>query len=379
MKQFQKVKTAVIGCGKISGIYLDNMINRFEILDVIGCGALSLQRAEEKSREFGIKAMSVNEILNDPEIELVVNLTPATAHYEVIKKSLEAGKNVYTEKVITPDLKDALELKEIAKKQNLRIGCAPDTFLGAAIQTARKVIDSGGIGKIVSCHAAVNRDMEFLYYPGAFHTAKGGGIGFNVGIYYITALLSILGPVEKVSGFACNTNPEHTVENPSLPSFGETFMVESENVMISNMKFKSGVYGTMNFTSNTIWPQVPVLTIYGTEGIINLPDPDKFGGTVLLQKKGMKESIEIQNCYGYGENSRGLGVAEMAWAMRKDRPHRANIDMGCHAVEILNGIVKCTETGQVQTMETEFELIPALPEGYLDNYFGRNQESALII
>lgn len=191
----KKVKTAVIGCGKISGIYLENMMNRFEILDVVGCGELDIQRAEERAMSFGIKAMQIKEILDDPEIELVVNLTPATAHYEVIKQALEAGKNVYTKKIVTPDLKDALELKEISRKQNLRLGCAPDTFLGAAIQTARKVIDSGEIGKVVSCHAAVNRDMGFLYYPGTFSTMRGGGIGFDVGIYYLTALLSILGPM----------------------------------------------------------------------------------------------------------------------------------------------------------------------------------------
>lgn len=379
MESLQKVKTAVIGCGKISGIYLENMINKFEILDVIGCGEIDVKRAEEKAKSYGIKGMQVNEILSNPEIELVVNLTPAPAHHEVIKKALEAGKHVYTEKIVTPDLKDALELKEIAKTRNLRLGCAPDTFLGAAIQTARQVVDNGGIGKVVSCHAAVNRDMGFLYYPGTFQTMRGGGIGFDVGIYYLTALLSILGPVEQASGFAFHTNPEGTVENPALPLFGETFPVENENVMVASLKFKTGVCGTLNFNCDSIWPQVPRLMIYGTEGILYLPDPDKFGGTVYIQKKGMTEPVEVPNCYGFGENSRGLGVAEMAWALRKGRPHRASIDMGCHAVEILNGIVTCTKTGQVQTMKTEFERSAPLPEGYLDHYHGRNPECALIV
>ncbi|BCJ95437.1 oxidoreductase [Anaerocolumna cellulosilytica] len=379
MKSLQKVKTAVIGYGKISDIYLTNMINKFEIVDVIGCGGRDVEKAQEKAKLFGIKGMHVDEIMDNTEIELVVNLTPPTAHYEIIKKALEAGKNVYTEKIVTPDLKEALELKELAKKCNLRLGCAPDTFLGAGIQSARKVVESGGIGKIVSCHAAVNRDMEFLYYPGAFHTKHGGGIGFNVGIYYLSALLSILGSVEQVSGFAYNTKPECKVEDPSSPLFGESFNVDSENIMVASLQFKNGVYGTMNFSSNTIWPQVPMLMIYGTEGILHLPDPDKFGGKVYLQKKGMSDQIEVPNSYGYGENSRGLGVAEMAWAMRKERPHRANFNMGCHALEVLSGVVKCSETGQVQRMETDFELLPALPEGYLDNYFGRNQECALIV
>ncbi|OKP94241.1 Gfo/Idh/MocA family protein [Paenibacillus sp. P46E] len=379
MTSFQQVKTAVIGCGKISGIYLENMINKFEILDVVACGEIDAARAQARAQEFGIKGVSVDELLKDPEIELVVNLTPAAAHYTVIKQSLEAGKNVYTEKIVTPYLNEALELQQLAQKQNLRLGCAPDTFLGAAIQTARKVVDRGGIGKVVSTHAAVNRDMGFLYAPGTFQTKVGGGIGFDVGIYYITALLSILGPIEKISGFADHTDPQYTVGNPASPYFGQTFSVENENVMVASMKYKNGVYGTMNFNANSIWPQVPMLTIYGTEGILQLADPDRFGGKVLLQKKGMSESIEVPNSFGYGENSRGLGVAEMAWAMRKGRPHRASIEMASHAVEILNGVVKSAETGVVQTMETEFEVLPALPEGYIDNYFGKSQEGALIL
>ncbi|WP_338539741.1 Gfo/Idh/MocA family protein [Paenibacillus tundrae] len=378
MTNLQKMKTAVIGYGQISGIYLENMINQFEILDVVSCGGTDIQKAEEKASSYGIKGMHMDEILQDPEIEMVVNLTPATAHYGIIKQALEAGKHVYTEKIVTPSLAEALELKALAERQNLRLGCAPDTFLGAAIQTARHVIDHGGIGKVMTCHAAVNRDMGFLYEPGAFTTKPGGGIGFDVGIYYITALLSILGPVEKVSGFADNMQSTYVVENPSSPHFGETLETQNENIMIASMRYKNGVYGTVNFNANTIWPQVPVLTIYGTEGILYLPDPDRFGGKVLLQKKGMSEPIEIPHMYGYSENSRGLGVAEMAWAIRQGRPHRASMDMACHAVEILNGIVQSSETGVTQTMETEFERLPGLPEGYLDHYLGRSQEAALM-
>lgn len=378
MEGIKKVKTAVVGYGKISGIYLENMINNFEILEVVGVAGLEYEFAVERAESFGLKGMYVDEIMNDPEIELVVNLTPAPAHYDIVKMALEAGKHVYSEKILTPEYKDAIALRDLAEEKGLRLGCAPDTFLGSSIQTARKVLESGWIGEPVSCHAAINRDMGFLYYPGAFHTAKGGGIGFDVGIYYITALLSLLGPVDQVNGMVDNTVPERVIENPKDKRFNETFAVENENIMMANMKFRSNVYGTLHFTSNSIWPQDPKLVIYGTEGILHMSDPDKFGGQVFLQKKGSKELVEMPNAFGYSENSRGIGVAELAWAIRGNRPHRAGADMACHAIEILNGIVASSESGMRQTMESDFVQQPPLKEGYIGNYFGRNQEVALI-
>lgn len=373
-----KVKTGVIGCGHISDVYYENMINLFDILDVKSCAARNLDHAKQKGQKNSIEAVSVEEMMNDSDIELIVNLTPAPAHYGLIRQALEAGKHVYTEKIITPTLSEALELQSLAKEKGLRLGCSPDTFLGAAIQTAKQAVDQGLIGTPVSCHGAVNRELGFILSQESFMSAPGGGIGFDVGIYYLTALLSILGPVKEASGFTDNTCPERTIENPASSDFGKTFRVENENVMVATLKFQNDVYGTLNFNSNSIWPQNPILTIYGTEGILHLANPDKFNGKVLLQKRGCEMGVELPITHGFAQNCRGVGVAEMAWAMRKSRPHRAHFDMGCHALEVFEAIEKSGQTGKRYSMMTTFDIPKKLPEGYIEAYFQKNQEIALI-
>lgn len=377
--EIRKVKTAIIGCGQISRIYLENMIRRFSILDVVGCSATTRERAKQRAEEFGIRAMSVEEILSDKEIELIVNLTPPLAHGAIIRRALEAGKHVYTEKVITPDFEEALSLKELAAEKGLRLGCAPDTFLGSAAQTARMAVEKGMIGTVTSCHAAVNRDRSSMPYPDFFVNQKGGGIGFDVGIYYLTELLSILGPVRQVCGFAANTMEENLIRDPAAKRFGESYRADNENLLMAALKFQNGVMGTLHFNSNSLADERPQLILYGTDGILELPDPNCFGGKVMIQKKGMQEKAEVPASFGFSDNSRGLGVAEMAWSMRRNRPHRANGDMGCHAVEIFSGIMKSSETGMTQTMTTGFERLPGLEEGNVDGYPGCNPESALIL
>lgn len=373
-----KMKVGVIGCGRISDVYYENMIHKFEILHVSACAAKHLAHAKEKAEKLGILALTVEELLADDEIEMIVNLTPAPAHYELIKQCLEAGKHVFTEKIVTTTLDEALQLKALAENRKLRLGCAPDTFLGAAIQTAKHAVDQGMIGEAVSCHAAVNRELGFALTPNGFMSIPGGGIGFDVGIYYLTALLCILGPVEAVSGFTANTCPERVIEDPKSPDFGKHFSVDNENVMVASLKFKNGVYGTLNFNSNSIWPQNPILTIYGTHGIIHMANPDKFSGKVILQKRGDAVGIELPVSYGFTENARGVEAAEMAWAIRQNRPHRADFNMGCHALEVFEGVVTSGETGQMHKMTTAFEKPAALPEGYVDGYYNKSRERALM-
>lgn len=374
----EKVNIGVIGCGRISDVYYENMIQKFKILQVCACGAKHIENARKKADKLGIRAMSVEEMMADESIEMIVNLTPAPVHYELIRQGLMAGKHVFTEKIVTTTVKDALELKAIAEEKKLRLGCAPDTFLGAAIQTAKQAVDQGLIGEVVSCHAAVNRELGFALTPTGYMSLEGGGIGFDVGIYYLTALLAILGPIESVCGFTDNTCPERKVEDPESSDFGNIFHVNNENVMVASLKFKNRVYGTMNFNSNSIWPQDPRLTLYGTNGILHMANPDKFGGKVILQKRGDKSGVELPVTHGYTDNSRGIGVAEMAWAIRQNRPHRADFDMGCHALEVLEGVVRSGETGKTSFMKTTFTIPSPLPEGYLDGYYNKNCERALM-
>ncbi len=224
--KIKPVKTAIIGCGAISDAYLSTMIHKFKILDVVGCCDRNPEKAQAKAQKYGIQALSLEELLTDTSIEIVVNLTQPTAHYEVNKQLLQAGKHFYTEKVLAVELEQAAELVELADQKDLYLGVAPDTFLGSAIQTARYVVDSGMLGEITSCTCALTRDSEILYRAFPFTTKPGGGFGFDVGIYYITALLSILGPVKEVSGIVRTRRPER--QDYSLEHFGETFRAEGE-------------------------------------------------------------------------------------------------------------------------------------------------------
>lgn len=360
----QPVKTAIVGCGAISEAYLSTVTQKFKILEVVGCCDLDEAKAEAKARKYGLQVLTMEEILADPSIELVVNLTTPTAHYPVIKQLLEGGKNVYTEKVLTVELEHAAELVKIADDRGLYLGSAPDTFLGSALQTARYVVDSGMLGDITSCYCAMTRDSNILNRAFPFTAKPGGGIGFDVGIYYITALLSILGPVQEVSGVVRTLNPEK--KDYALERFGEPIQVECENLMAGTLQFACGTVGNLLFDSNSIFilPEKPAVVLHGTMGIMYMADPNQFGGEVKVILKGNHEPVVMQQSHAFSQEYRGLGVAEMAWSMRMGRKNRANKEMAYHALEVLHGIVRSSESKANQRMQSTFENAPPIPRGF---------------
>lgn len=266
-------------------------------------------------------------------------------------------------------LEHAAELVQIADQRNLYLGAAPDTFLGAAIQTARYVVDSGMLGEITSCYCALTRDGEILNRSFPFTTKEGGGMGFDVGIYYITALLSILGPVKEVSGIVQTRKPKRP--NYSLEHFGELFQVECENFMSGILQFEQSTIGNVLFDSNSIstFPEKPSLVLLGTVGIMYMADPNLFGGDVQVILKGNNESFVMQKSHGFSDECRGLGVAEMAWSLKMGRTNRANKEMAYHALEVLHGIVKSSETKSNQAMVSTFTKMPPIPRGYSGQTF----------
>lgn len=358
------VKTAVVGCGNISTAYLDTMVNRFKILDVVGCCDRDPAKAQAKAQQYGIRPLSMEDITADDSIELAVNLTAPMAHYAVIKQLLEAGKHVYTEKVLSVELEQAADLVRFADERHLYLGAAPDTFLGSAIQTARYVVDSGLLGDVTSCYCALTRDGDLLGRAFPFTTRPGGGIGFDVGIYYITALLSILGPVAEVSGIVRTRNPERT--NYTLDHFGESYRVECENLMAGTLQFACGTIGNVLFDSNSIFimPEKPHLVLCGTMGIMYMADPNNFGGDVKVILKGNSEPFIMPPSHAFRDECRGLGVAEMAWSLRRGRRNRANKEMAYHALEVLHGIVESSVTRSNRAMQSTFAQTPPLPRGH---------------
>lgn len=352
------MRVAVVGSGQISEIYLKNMIERFPVLDVVGCCSLHGESAKKRAEQFGIRYMTYDEIRESQEIEIVVNLTPTTAHYQIIKDMLLAGKHVYTEKVICATFAQAEEIRELAGRCGRRVGCAPDTFMGAAIQTGAKAIADGLIGDVTSVCAVMNRNAAFGYIPGRFTVQKGGGIGYDMGIYYVTALLSLLGPAQKVSGMILPAG-ERVVIRPDSPHLGETVYVDNENVMAASILFKSGVMGSLHFNGRSIYPENPVITVMGTDGILYLPDPNQFGGSVRLLRQMSRENRcpkeeELPLLLDYRDNSRGVGVADMAQAILEGRPHRASLEMGVHGLELISLVEESSKTGREQELTTTF-------------------------
>lgn len=365
----EKTKVGIIGCGKISGAYLSKC-KLFEILDVVACADIDIGRAKERAKEFNVpKACSVEELLCDSEIEIIVNLTIPQAHAEVNLKTLESGKHVYVEKPFATGREEAKEVLEKAREKNLLIGCAPDTFLGGSLQTCRKIIDDGKIGKpiaavaFMACHGheSWHPDPEFYYKPG-------GGPLLDMGPYYLTALVNLIGPIEKVSGFSRIFSPERTIT--SKPKYGTSIKVEIPTHIAGTIDFSSGAIGTIIMSFDVWRHNLPSIEIYGTEGSLCVPDPNAFGGSVKLFKAGNEDWVDVPLCYGYSENVRGIGVADMAYAIQYNRPHRANGNMAYHVLDVMLAIEESSALGKNYKVESSCEKPKALPiglkEGYLD-------------
>jgi predicted dehydrogenase len=362
-------KVGVIGCGNISGVYFDAG-NTFDILDIVACADIIHDRARAKAAEYHIpKACSVEELLADPEIEIVVNLTIPKAHAEVGLAALEAGKSVHNEKPLAITREDGHRLLEAARDRELLIGCAPDTFLGGGLQTCRKLIDDGWIGEPIAatafmmCHGHENwhPDPEFYYQVG-------GGPMFDMGPYYLTALIHLMGPVRRVTGSARITFPERIIT--SRPKYGIKIEVDVPTHVAGVMDFSNGGVGTI-ITSFDVWAaRLPRIEVYGTEGSLAVPDPNGFDGPVAVRRAGASEWSTVPLTHGYTKQSRGIGAADMAYALRSGRPHRANGDLAYHVLDIMHAFHQASQQGRhvelTSTCSRPEPLPLGLAEGTLD-------------
>ena len=379
MAKLRKVKTAVVGCGVISEIYLKNMTGAFEILDVAGCCDIIKERMEQRASQFGIKQMSIEEILGDKSIELVLNITDPVNHHLVSSRVLNAGKHLYSEKPIDLSIEAARELVQLEDKQGVLYGNAPDTFMGQAIQTARFYLDSGLIGDISSVTAVLNRDAGLLAERFPFTALPGGGIGLDVGVYYVTAMLSIMGPVRQVCGFVQTHNAERTHYFPNKDDFGEPFTLQAENLVAGSFRFASGVFGSLMFNSCSIGNEKPQIVIYGSEGILYMPDPNRFGGEVKVILKGQTEPVTLPPTHAFSENHRGIGPAELAWSLRLGRKPRTSKEMAFHGLELLLGLYQSCVTKQFYDMTSTFQRPNPIPRGYLGENYGSPPEAGLAV
>ncbi len=362
----EPVKIGIIGCGNISGIYLERTSRNFPLLKVAACADLLRERAEEKALEWEVpRVCSVEELLADPEIELVINLTVPQAHHAVSLSILQAGKAAYGEKPLALTRKQGQELLEAAKKAGKLLGSAPDTFLGGGIQTCRKLIDDGWIGRPVAANAFMMGHGPESWHPNAeFYYKPGGGPMFDMGPYYLTALINLLGPAQSVMSAAKMSFKERVIT--AEVNFGKKIEVEVPTHITGVLEFDSGAVATMT-TSFDVWAhRLPCIEIHGTDGSLSVPDPNGFGGPVLLRRAGQEEWKEIPLAFGYAENYRGLGVADMAVAMRTGRSHRARGQLAYHVLDIMHAFHDSAAEGRRVSLESTCMRPAALPMGLRD-------------
>jgi len=364
------VKVGVVGCGDISGIYLKNAAT-FAAFEVVACADLDAERAAARAAEYGIpRGCSTDELLADPKIEIVLNLTTPRAHAAVAMAAVQAGKSVYNEKPLTIDRDEARALLESAEANGVRVGCAPDTFLGGGLQTARKAIDDGVIGQPVAATAFMTCHGHESWHPSPeFYYQHGGGPMFDMGPYYLTALVSLMGPVRRVTGSTRITFPERTIT--SEPKRGRKIAVEVPTHVVGVLDFVSGAIVTI-ITSFDVWhANLPCVEVYGAIGSLSLPDPNGFDGPLRVRGAQDDDWREVPLEFGYRENSRGLGVADMAHALRTGRPHRASGELAYHVLDVMHAIHDASRDARhmelSSTCERPAPLIPDLPAGTLDD------------
>lgn len=349
----KKINIGLIGCGVISDIYLKNC-NSYEHLEVMAVSDLDQKRAEEKAQQYSIPSvLTVDELIHHEDIDIVLNLTPPGGHYALCLQALNAGKHVYVEKPLSVSVPEAQELIDTAKEKGLLIGAAPDTFLGAGLQTCRALIEHGAIGQPVAATAfMMSRGPEQWHPNPAFFYQAGGGPMYDMGPYYLTAFISLLGPVKRVTASAGMPFLERTIM--SGEDAGKKIPVHTPTHISGNVEFESGAVGTIITSFDVQASKLPFIEIYGTEGTISVPDPNTFGGPVVLKQKGSDEWVEQELVSDTVENSRGIGIADMAEAILENRPHRASGEQAFHVLEIMHGFHEAASLGKHYDMQSTY-------------------------
>jgi predicted dehydrogenase len=364
----EKVRVGVIGCGAISGAYL-GMAKNFPVVEIVACADMVREAAEKKAKEFGVpRVLSVDELLTERSIDVVLNLTVPKAHAPVALRAIEAGKHTYAEKPFGVNREEGRKVLDAARSKNLRVGCAPDTFMGAGIQTARKLLDDGAIGRPVGFTAfMMGRGHESWHPSPEFYYEVGGGPMFDMGPYYVTALINLFGPIKRLTGSASVAIPERTIT--SQPKAGKKIKVETPDHICGTIEFQNGAVGTIVMSFATYFGEYHPITLFGTEGTMKVPDPNGFDGPVQVRKPGDEQWREMPHQFvkGYG---RSVGLADMAYAIRSGRKHRASGELAFAVLDAMQGFLDSSESGKAHAAQVQPER-PApmpthLPFGVLD-------------
>ena len=356
----KQTNIGIIGCGAISNAYFTGC-KPYQNIKLVACADIDPARAEAKAKEHGIRACSVAELLADPSIQIVLNLTVPKAHAELNLTALNAGKHTYAEKPFGVNRAEGQKVLALAKKKKLRTGSAPDTFFGGGAQTARKLIDDGAIGKPVAATAFMCGHGHESWHPSPeFYYEKGGGPMFDMGPYYITALINLLGPVKRVTGSTCMSFAERKIT--SQPKAGKIVKVETPTHLAGVMDFVDGAVVTI-IQSFDMWKHsLPILEVYGSEGSLSIPDPNHFAGVVKIAKPGSKDWEEVTLTHRT-DLLRGSGLADMAQGIATGRQHRASGELAYHVLDVMAAFEEASTTGKHIEIKSTCTRPAALPVG----------------
>ena len=364
----EKIKIGIIGCGNISQAYF-NGAKIFKNIEVVACADLNRAAADAKATENNVKAMGVEELLADRKIDIVLNLTIPKVHAELNMRILEAGKHAYCEKPLAVTKADAERTLALAKKKKLRVGCAPDTFLGAGLQTCRKVIDDGWIGRPIGGTAFMMGHGPEAWHPNPmFFYEKGAGPMLDMGPYYVTALIHLLGPVKSVCATTAISFPERVATCEQ--HFGRRLSVEVQTHLSGTLEFVSGALVTMVMSFDVWRHGHSPIEIYGSEGSMQVPDPNTFGGPVRLFRPGAEAWADSVLTHKYAKGSRSIGMADMAKGIQDKRPHRCSGDLAYHALDVMLSFEESSKTRRHVELKSQCDQPKAFPtdqiEGVLD-------------
>jgi len=355
-------KLGIIGCGNISNTYITNA-RKFTNIEILACADINMAAAQAAAEKHGLTALSVDDIMRSAELDIVVNLTIPTAHVVVGRMVVENGKHVHSEKPLGVDRDEARGLLERAAAKGVRVGCAPDTFLGGGHQTSRKLIDDGWIGRPVAGTAFMMGHGPESWHPNPFFFyEQGGGPLFDLGPYYITALVNLLGPVKSVTARTSAAFPERVAGAQEIR--GKKIPVKTFTHAAAILDFACGAVITAVFSWDVWGHNHPCIEIYGTEASLLVPDPNGFGGAVRIKRPG-GEWQDVPLTHGYTDNSRIIGVADMANGLEKNRPHRASGELAYHVLDCMCAFEESSRQGKTVDLHSTCSRPAALPMGLM--------------
>jgi predicted dehydrogenase len=381
----RKFGVGVVGIGDISDVYLNNLKRYDDVIEVIGCASRDAERARLKARDHALRRAyaTADDLMADSDVDIVLNLTTPDAHADLNLAALRAGKHIYSEKPLAATFAESQAILNLANANGRYVGCAPDTFLGGRLQTCRKLIDAGELGDIVGATAfCVSHGWEWFHPNPDFFYQPGAGPLLDIGPYYVTALLSLLGPAVSCCAMTNTAFAKRTIQ--SEPRKGQSIDVEVETHVTGSVEFASGAVATL-ITSFDVWDsELPRMEIYGTRATVSMNEPDPndgpnlFGGRILYRDidsyrwKDMPRigprsdwlEVPVEHPFtstSHGDNSRGIGLVDMAYAIRDGRPARASGEMALHSVELMEGLLVSARERRYLDLTTTFERPTPLP------------------